>query len=101
TAAVTRDAAAADDDAGPASAAEVDVLSSLSKRRKTLDAREASLAMRENLIAAAENRVDAKIAALRNLQAQIQALLVQRDAAQEKQVASLVKVYSAMKPRDA
>ena len=35
------------------------------------------------------------------MQAQIAALLAQRDAAQEKQIASLVKTYSAMKPKDA
>jgi flagellar motility protein MotE (MotC chaperone) len=57
--------------------------------------------MRENLMTAAEKRVDGKITELKSLQAQIQALLGQRDAQQEKQMAALVKVYSAMKPRDA
>ena len=83
------------------SASEVDVLTSLAQRRAALDARAQALDMRANLIAAAEQRVDAKIADLKTLQAQIQALLGQRDAAQEKQVASLVKVYSSMKPKDA
>ena len=53
------------------------------------------------MLAATEARVDAKIAQLKSLQSQITALLAQRDAAQEKQVASLVKTYSAMKPKDA
>jgi flagellar motility protein MotE (MotC chaperone) len=57
--------------------------------------------MRENLIAAAEKRVDEKIATLQQLQNQIQKLVAQRDSAQEKQIASLVKTYSAMKPADA
>ncbi|MBU6444361.1 MAG: hypothetical protein KGR48_10665 [Alphaproteobacteria bacterium] len=97
------DAAAADvtDTDSVTSASEVDVLTSLAKRRAALDARAQALDMRANLIAAAEQRVDAKIADLKVLQNQIQALLGQRDAAQEKQIASLVKVYSSMKPRDA
>jgi flagellar motility protein MotE (MotC chaperone) len=83
------------------SAAEVDVLTSLSKRRATLDAREAQIASQATMLAATEARVDSKIAQLKNLQDQIAALLVQRDAAQEKQVAALVKTYSAMKPASA
>jgi flagellar motility protein MotE (MotC chaperone) len=83
------------------SAAEVDVLTSLSKRRATLDARETQIQGQATMLAATEARVDAKIAQLKDLQSQIAALLVQRDAAQEKQVAALVKTYSAMKPKDA
>ena len=92
---------AASDDSETASAAEVDVLSSLSKRRTELDTRARAQDMRENVLAATEKRVDEKIAALKALQTQITALLGQRDAAQEKQVASLVKTYSSMKPKDA
>ena len=57
--------------------------------------------MRENVLEATEKRVDAKIAALKLLQTQMTTLLGTRDAAQEKQVASLVKTYSSMKPKDA
>ena len=84
-----------------ASASEVDVVNALGKRRKELDARESQLGMQANMIAAAEKRVDAKIAQLKTLQAQISALLVQRDDAQKAQVASLVKTYSTMKAKDA
>ena len=83
------------------SAAEVDVLTSLSKRRATLDARETEIQTQAAMLTATEARVDAKITQLKGLQSQIAALLVQRDAAQEKQVAALVKTYSAMKPKDA
>jgi flagellar motility protein MotE (MotC chaperone) len=91
----------AGDQAQPASASEVDVLTSLAKRRGELDAREAKIQNEANILAATETRVDAKIAQLKSLQTQITALLAQRDAAQEKQVAALVKTYSAMKPKDA
>jgi flagellar motility protein MotE (MotC chaperone) len=89
------------DDSESSSPAEVDVLTSLAKRRAALDAREADIQARSDLLAAAESRVDGKIATLKQLQDKISALLGQRDAEQEKQVASLVKTYSAMKPKDA
>jgi flagellar motility protein MotE (MotC chaperone) len=83
------------------SASEVDVLTSLGKRRAALDAQAADLSVRENLLAATEKRVDEKIASLKTLQDQISQLLGQRDADEARQVASLVKTYSAMKPKDA
>ncbi|HKQ45698.1 MAG TPA: hypothetical protein VJS47_09915 [Rhizomicrobium sp.] len=84
-----------------ASASEVDVVNSLTKRRRELDMRDSQLTMHANMVAAAEARVDAKIAQLKQLQAQISALLVQRDDAQKAQLASLVKTYSTMKAKDA
>lgn len=83
------------------SASEVDVINSLSKRRRELDKRQTQLTTQANMIAAAEQRVDAKIAQLKQLQAQITQLLGQRDEAQKAQVAALVKTYSIMKPKDA
>jgi flagellar motility protein MotE (MotC chaperone) len=91
----------ANDDGQVASTSEVEVLTSLSKRRSELDARESQLQIQANVLAATEARVDAKIAQLKALQTQINGLLGQRDQAQEKQLASLVKTYSAMKPKDA
>ena len=84
-----------------ASASEVDVVNSLSKRRRELDMRDAQLSTQANMIAAAEARVDAKINQLKQLQSQINALVAQRDDAQKAQIASLVKAYSTMKPKDA
>jgi flagellar motility protein MotE (MotC chaperone) len=89
------------DDAPMTSAAEVDVLSSLAKRRAQLDAEAKDISDREVLLSASEKRVDDKIASLKALQDQIQQLLGQRDAEQQAQVATLVKTYSSMKPRDA
>jgi flagellar motility protein MotE (MotC chaperone) len=95
-----KDFAGGDDDQ-IASASEVDVVNSLAKRRRELDSREGQLTTQANLIAAAEARVDAKITQLKQLQAQMNALLVQRDQAQKDQIASLVKTYSTMKAKDA
>jgi flagellar motility protein MotE (MotC chaperone) len=83
------------------SPSEVDVMSSLARRRAALDTREGDIAMRAQVLQAAEARVDAKIATLKKLQEQIDVLVTQRDADQQKQVASLVKTYSAMKSKDA
>lgn len=91
----------ATEDTKSESAAEIDVLSSLGKRRAALDARQADIDMRSQVLAAAEARVDAKIATLKKLQDQINALVGQRDAEEQKQITSLVKTYSAMKPKDA
>jgi flagellar motility protein MotE (MotC chaperone) len=98
TAPLSKDGA---DDNETSSVAEVDVLSSLAKRRAALDAREAEINARADLLAAAESRVDGKITTLQQLQDKITTLLGQRDSEQEKQIATLVKTYSAMKPKDA
>jgi len=89
------------DQSGDESASEVDVMNALSRRRQSLDTRESDIDMRDQVLKAAEARVDAKIATLKQLQDQMNTLLGQRDAEQQKQVASLVKTYSAMKPKDA
>jgi flagellar motility protein MotE (MotC chaperone) len=99
TAPVASDPAA--DEAGSESAAEVDVLSSLAKRRTALDAREDDIAMRTQVLAAVEARIDDKIATLKQLQDHIAALLGERDTVEKAQLASLVKTYSAMKAKDA
>ncbi len=91
----------AGDETQTASNSEVEVLTSLSKRRGELDAREAQIKVQANILAATEARIDTKLAQLKTMQSQISTLLGQRDAEQAKQLASLVKTYSAMKPKDA
>jgi flagellar motility protein MotE (MotC chaperone) len=83
------------------SPAEMDVLTSLSGRRDTLDQRQRELDLRGNVIAAAEKRVDDKISQLKALQATIEKLLGQRDTKQAEQLDGLVRIYTAMKPKDA
>jgi flagellar motility protein MotE (MotC chaperone) len=106
-AALTKDPVAANKDyAGGeedqvTSASEVNVVNSLAKRRRELDVRDTQLSTQANMIAAAEARVDAKIAQLKQLHDQINALLVQHDEAQKAQITSLVKTYSVMKAKDA
>jgi flagellar motility protein MotE (MotC chaperone) len=86
--------------AGVSSAA-MDVLTSLSERRTALEARQRELDLRNNVITAAEKRVDDKIAQLKTLQTRIEQLLGQRDKQETETLDSLVRVYTAMKPKDA
>jgi flagellar motility protein MotE (MotC chaperone) len=79
----------------------MDVLTSLADRRDALEQRQRDLDLRANIIAATEKRVDGKIGELKTLQAKIEALLGQRDAKELEQLDGLVKVYTAMKPKDA
>ena len=83
------------------SQAEMDVLTSLSGRRGALEDRQKELDLKANVIAAAEKRVDEKIVQLKVLQTQIESLMGQREAKETQQLDGLVRVYSAMKPKDA
>ena len=56
--------------------------------------------MRENLLKAAEGRVEEKIAELKKIEATIRGLLKQHDDQQEEKLRRIVKVYEAMKPKD-
>jgi len=57
--------------------------------------------MRETLISAAEQRLEQKMAELKALKSLIEETLKNRNEDQEKQMQSLVKMYEAMKPKDA
>lgn len=83
------------------SASELEVLQSLSARRDELDRREKALVEREALLSAASQEVDAKVAELNKLKGEIEKLLGQQSTMEEERIASLVKIYEAMKPKEA
>ncbi len=83
------------------SPSEIEVLTSLTKRREDLDKRQAQLDMREKLLMATEQRLDQKLAEIKSIQSQIQAATHTLSDKQEAEIASLVKVYQTMKPKDA
>jgi flagellar motility protein MotE (MotC chaperone) len=83
------------------SPAELQLLQSLGARRGQLDQREKGFDTQLALMAAAEGKLDAKIAALNGLKAEIKALMGQADAQKASELDRLVTVYQAMKPRDA
>jgi len=90
---------------GPAdpqmSAAEVAVLGSLSQRRDELDKRARDIDMREQLLAAAEKRVEDRIAELKAIEASIKTRIADKDKENEARLAGVVKMYETMKPKDA
>ncbi len=83
------------------SQAEMDVLTSLAGRRGALEERQRELELKASVIAAAEKRVDEKISQLKALQTQIETLMGQREQRETQQLDGLVRIYSAMKPKDA
>lgn len=80
---------------------ELAVLKSLGKRRKLLDKRERELRLRENLLQAAEKRIEARIAELKVIESRIATELKSQNKEQEAQFGRLVKVYSGMKAKSA
>lgn len=83
------------------SQAEVQVLQALGARREHLDERASEMETQTELMAAAERRLDERLAELRRLESTVNVLLGQLDESQEQRVASLVDVYQRMRAKDA
>jgi flagellar motility protein MotE (MotC chaperone) len=83
------------------SSQEIVVLRSLQSRREALDEREAGIGTREAAAAAAESRLQEQITQLKSVESSIQTLLAKMDAKADERMASLVKSYESMKPKDA
>ncbi len=83
------------------SGAERTILERLQQRRQELDKRARELDIREGLIQAVEKRVDGKLAAIKEAQAQLGAATEKRDEAEAARFKGLVTMYENMKPRDA
>lgn len=80
---------------------EIKVLQSLARRREEIEKREQKLAAQEALLKAAEQEVDRKIAELNKLRGELEALLGQQQTMEDERIASLVKIYENMKPKEA
>ena len=80
---------------------EVEVLQQLAKRRGELELKSRQLDERESMVAAAEQRMEQKMAELKVLQSTVEDLLKKRSDAEEAQLQSLVKIYQNMKPKAA
>jgi flagellar motility protein MotE (MotC chaperone) len=83
------------------SPSEIDVLQQLSQRRATLDQRAGELDQRDVLLQATEKRIDEKIAKLQDLEKSIAGDVQKQSAEDDAHIQSLVKIYEAMKPKDA
>ncbi len=80
---------------------EMELLKELSKRRETLDKEKADLNVREQVLKATENKIDKKVLELKTLQTQLEELMKQYEQKENSKILSLVKIYEAMKPKDA
>ena len=89
------------DGPAPMTDGEKAVLLDLRARREQLDAREAALASRESMLAAVDKKLSAQIGELQALQQRLEALDASRKQQETGAWQGLVKVYEAMKPRDA
>jgi flagellar motility protein MotE (MotC chaperone) len=85
----------------PLSDSEKALLQDLRQRRQELDARATALSARESLLAAAEEKISARVSELQALQKQLEALDAARKQKEDAGWQGLVKMYEAMKPRDA
>lgn len=83
------------------SAVKMELFEDLSARRKDLEGRERELAVREALLKAAEQEIDQKYKELISLRTELQELLVEQSEEEKNRIASLVKIYEGMKPKDA
>ena len=81
--------------------AERAILERLSERRQQLDARARELDIREGLITAAEKRVEARLAELKDVEAHIAAATAKKDQVESARFKDLVAMYENMKARDA
>lgn len=89
------------DDPTLLSPAEIEVLMRLAERRDELEKRQREIDAREGLLRAAEIRIERRVKELEELQNVIEERIKVFDKQQEEKIASLVKIYENMKPKDA
>lgn len=97
----TAAASFADDDPSLLTQTEIELLQKLAERREQLDQRENEIKQRLGLLNAAELRIDKKVVELKKFQETIAKLVKTYDEQQNAKISSLVKIYEAMKPKDA
>lgn len=84
-----------------ASGTEQQLLQRLVARRSELEQYEQDLALRASIVDAAEKRIEERSTTLEALEAQISALVDQRQEMEAGQFASIVAMYENMRPKDA
>ena len=85
----------------PVTDSERAVLLELRQRRQELERRDATVAARESVLTAAEQKIAARVEELKTLQTQLASLDAARQQREEANWQGLVKLYETMKPREA
>lgn len=80
---------------------EMELITQLRERREELEARATKLDLQEQLLASTEKRINDKISQLQVLETRIKEHLRIFEKAEDEKLASIVKVYETMKPKDA
>ena len=77
------------------------VLERLRERREMLDGRERQLQLREQLLRAAEKRIEQRVVEMKSLEDRIGVATTKKSEQEKREFANLAKMYQAMKPKDA
>jgi flagellar motility protein MotE (MotC chaperone) len=77
------------------------ILERLQQRRQELDARAREIDIRENLLKAAEKRIQSKVEEMKAVESRISAASAQKAEAENARLKGLVTTYENMKPKDA
>jgi flagellar motility protein MotE (MotC chaperone) len=85
----------------PVSASERAILERLQERRQEIEARAREIDIRENLLKAAEKRIESKVEEMKAVEARIGAATNQKTEADAAKFKGIVTMYEAMKPKDA
>jgi flagellar motility protein MotE (MotC chaperone) len=85
----------------PVSESERAILQELRQRRTGIDARESAVVSRESMLTAAEQKLTARISELQALQQKLEGLSVSQKQKQDAGWLAMVKLYEAMKPKEA
>lgn len=80
---------------------ELEILQSLAERRAELEQREHEIERRLTILAAAETRIEEKIERLEALRQKIEGATADSEAHHDERIASLSRIYAAMKPKEA
>jgi flagellar motility protein MotE (MotC chaperone) len=83
------------------SAEEISLFQSLSRRRDEIEEWSKQVELKENMLGATEQRIKDKIVELKDLQMQLDKVLVLYNQHEDAKIRSLVKIYENMKPADA
>lgn len=89
------------DQGKPVSASERAILERLQERRQELDARAREIDIRENLLRAAEKRLESKVEEMKAVEARIGVATEQKAQQDAAKFKGIVTMYEAMKPKDA
>jgi len=80
---------------------EIELLQTLSVRRDEIEKKAGEVDQRDALLQAAEQRINEKIAKLQSMQKDIDGAFKKQDQVDQEKIASLVKIYENMKPKEA